>query len=163
MPAGGGSALDLACATACLTLDLACGRWLGAGRRTSGGATRRGDGVPESAPCLRAPGGAMRMRRRGWRDRRRRGGGRCGGEEGHLAYCAHWRHIDNTYGWFGDDPRNIRFALSTDGMNPYGNMSTSHSAWPILLSIMNLLPWLYNKRKYIMLSTLVFGPKQPEN
>jgi len=79
----------------------------------------------------------------------------------HPADCAQWRHFDNTYGWFGDDPRNIRFALSMDGMNPYGNMSTSHSTWPVLLSIMNLPPWLCNKRKYIMLSTLVSGPKQP--
>ena len=46
-------------------------------------------------------------------------------------------------------------------MNPYGNMSTSHSMWPVLLSIMNLPPWLCNKRKYIMLSTLVSGLKQP--
>ena len=55
----------------------------------------------------------------------------------HPADCAQWRHIDNIYGWFGDDPRNIRFALSTDGMNPYGNMSTSHSMWPVLLSFVN--------------------------
>ena len=48
-------------------------------------------------------------------------------------------------------------------MNPYGNMSTSHSTWPVLLSIMNLPPWLYNKRKYVMLSTLVSGPKQPSD
>ena len=77
------------------------------------------------------------------------------------ADCAQWRYFDNTYDWFGDDPRNIRFALSTDGMNPYGNMCTSHSTWPVLLSIMNLPPWLCNKRKYIMLSTLVSRPKQP--
>ena len=38
----------------------------------------------------------------------------------HPADCAQWRLFDNTYGWFGDDPRNIRFALSTNGMNPYG-------------------------------------------
>ena len=79
----------------------------------------------------------------------------------HPVDCVQWRHIDNTYGWFGDDPRNIRFALSTNGMNPYGNMSTSHSTWPVLLSIMNLSPWLCNKRKYIVLSILVSGPKQP--
>ena len=40
----------------------------------------------------------------------------------HPVDCAQWRHIDNTYGWFGDDPRNIRFALSTDRMNPYENI-----------------------------------------
>jgi len=45
----------------------------------------------------------------------------------HPTDCAQWRHIDNTYGWFRDDPRNIRFAISTNGMNLYGKMSTSHS------------------------------------
>ena len=58
----------------------------------------------------------------------------------HPTDCGQWRYFDNTYGWFGDDPRNIRFALSTDGMNPYGNMCTSHSTWLVLLSIMNLPP-----------------------
>ena len=80
-----------------------------------------------------------------------------------LADCAQWRHFDNTYGWFRDDPRNIMFDLSTNGMNPYGNVSTSHSTWPVLLSIMNLPLWLCSKRKYIMLSTLVSGPKQPSD
>lgn len=79
----------------------------------------------------------------------------------HPADCAQWRNIDTTFPMFGDDCRNIRFQLSTDGMNPYGNMSTTHSTWPVLLSILNLPPWLCNKRKYIMLSTLVSGPNQP--
>ena len=79
----------------------------------------------------------------------------------HLADCAQGRHIDNTYGWFGDDPRNTKFALSTDEMNPYENISTSHSTLSILLSIVNLPPWLCNKCKYIILSTLVSRPKQP--
>jgi hypothetical protein len=29
--------------------------------------------------------------------------------------------------------------------------------------ILNLLPWLCNKRKYIMMSGLISGPQQPEN
>jgi hypothetical protein len=64
---------------------------------------------------------------------------------------------------FGEDPRNVRFALSTDGMNPFGNMSTTHSTWPVNLSIYNLPPWLCMKRKYIMLAILIQGPKQPGN
>ena len=35
--------------------------------------------------------------------------------------------IDRTYPEFDLDARNIRFGLSTDGMNPFGEMSSGHS------------------------------------
>ncbi|XP_019181675.1 PREDICTED: uncharacterized protein LOC109176735 [Ipomoea nil] len=38
-----------------------------------------------------------------------------------------------------------------------------HSTWPVLLVVYNLPPWLCMKRKYIMLSLLISGPKQPGN
>ena len=62
---------------------------------------------------------------------------------------------------FADDLRNLRFGLSTDGMNPFGQMSSSHSVWPVLVSIYNLPPWLCNKRKYMMMSMIISGPHQP--
>jgi hypothetical protein len=34
------------------------------------------------------------------------------------------------------------------------------STWPVILTIYNLLTWLYHKRKYLMLSILIQGPKQ---
>ena len=83
----------------------------------------------------------------------------------HPADSPQWRVIDRLRPLkggdpFGKDPRNIRFALSTDGMNPFGNMSTTRSTWPVNLSIYNLPPWLCMKRKYIMLAILIQGPKQ---
>ena len=48
-------------------------------------------------------------------------------------------------------------------MNPYGQMSSIHSSWPVLLCIYNLSPSLCMKRKYIMLSMMISGPKQPGN
>src|SRR6266542_6800427 len=48
-------------------------------------------------------------------------------------------------------------------MNPFGDMSSSHSTWPIVLSILNIPSWLCMKRKYLMLSILIQGPKQPGN
>jgi hypothetical protein len=38
---------------------------------------------------------------------------------------------------FGDKARNVRFVLSTDGMNPFGDLSSSHSTWPVILTIYN--------------------------
>jgi len=32
---------------------------------------------------------------------------------------------------FGRDPRNLRLGLATDGMNPYGYLSSKHSSWPV--------------------------------
>jgi hypothetical protein len=52
--------------------------------------------------------------------------------------------------------------MRTDVMNPFLNSST-HSIWPIVLTILNIPPWLCNKRKYIMMSGLIPGPQQPEN
>ena len=81
------------------------------------------------------------------------------------------RHPDDSPRWkymhrkfpenIGDDLRNVRLALSTDGMNLFSNMSTMHSTWPLNLCIYNLPPWLCMKRKYIMLALLIQGPKQP--
>jgi hypothetical protein len=50
--------------------------------------------------------------------------------------------------------------MSTDGMNPFSENRTMHSIWPIILAMYNLLTWLCHKRKYLMLSILIQGPKQ---
>ena len=81
----------------------------------------------------------------------------------HPADSTQWHLIDWKYKKFSDDPRSLRFALSMDGMNPFGQMSSLHSVWPVLLSIYNVPPWLCNKRKYMMMSILISGPHQPGN
>nr|XP_043625447.1 uncharacterized protein LOC122596867 [Erigeron canadensis] len=81
----------------------------------------------------------------------------------HVADSPQWRNIDHTFDEFGNEIRNIRFGLSSDGINPFGNMSSRHSTWPVLLCIYNLPPWLCMKPKYIMMSLLIQGPKQPGN
>ena len=50
---------------------------------------------------------------------------------------------------FGDEAWNVRFALSTDGMIPFGDLSSSHSTWPVILTIYNLPPYLCQKCKYL--------------
>jgi hypothetical protein len=41
--------------------------------------------------------------------------------------------------------------------------NSTHSTWTILLTILNLPPWLCNKQKYIMLPGLMTGTQQPKN
>nr|DAA02079.1 TPA_exp: transposase [Oryza sativa Indica Group] len=81
----------------------------------------------------------------------------------HPADGSQWQNIDRKFKDFGKDERNIRFGLSTDGMNPFGEMSSGHSTWPVTMCIYNLPPWLCMKRKYIMMPIIFQGPKQPGN
>ncbi|XP_052152529.1 uncharacterized protein LOC127770763 [Oryza glaberrima] len=78
----------------------------------------------------------------------------------HLADARQWKNIDALHLEFAKDLRNVRFALSTDGMNPFGDLST-HNTWPVLLTMYNLPTWICFRRKYILLSILIQGPRQP--
>ena len=51
--------------------------------------------------------------------------------------------------------------MATDGFNPFGQMSSQHSIWPIILVPYNLPPWLCMKQPYIFLSLLIPGPHSP--
>ncbi|XP_021839292.2 uncharacterized protein [Spinacia oleracea] len=81
----------------------------------------------------------------------------------HPADSPQWIKIDNDFEDFGSEDRNLRLALATDGMNPFGNQSCNHSTWPVIWMIYNLCPDLIMKRKYMMLTMLISGPKQPGN
>ncbi|KAH7842869.1 hypothetical protein Vadar_009953 [Vaccinium darrowii] len=55
----------------------------------------------------------------------------------------------------------VRLGLATDGFNPFGNMSTSYSMWPVILMPYNLPPWMCMKEPFFMMSLLIPGPNQP--
>ena len=59
---------------------------------------------------------------------------------------------------FSSDPRNVRLGLAVDGFNLYGNMSTTHSTWPVILISCNLPPCMCMKKSYFMLSLFISGP-----
>ncbi|WVZ81389.1 hypothetical protein U9M48_028770, partial [Paspalum notatum var. saurae] len=48
----------------------------------------------------------------------------------HPADGTQWKRFDEMYPQFVEDPRNVRFALSTDGMNPFGGRSSTHITCP---------------------------------
>ena len=75
----------------------------------------------------------------------------CDGKIHHIAYSLQWTKIDSLFPKFSHEPRNLRLGLAANGMNPFGNMSTNHTSWHVLLLIYNLSLWLCMKRKYIML------------
>jgi hypothetical protein len=77
----------------------------------------------------------------------------------HPADASQWKTFDHMYPEFAKEIRNVRFALGTDGMNPFGEKRSIHSTWPVTLTMYNLPSWLCHKRKYIMLTILIQGPK----
>jgi len=90
-------------------------------------------------------------------------GRNCDGMLRHPTDSLQWKKINHLYPDFGKETRNLRLGLATDGMNPYGSLSTQRSSWPVLLVIYNLPPWLCMKRKYMMLYMMITGPRQPGN
>ncbi|KAL0561335.1 hypothetical protein IC582_001760 [Cucumis melo] len=79
----------------------------------------------------------------------------------HPADTPSLRLIDHMWPTFGSEPRNLRLGLSTDGINPFGDLSSNYSCWPVITTIYNLPPWLCMRRKHLMLTMLISGSKQP--
>jgi hypothetical protein len=64
----------------------------------------------------------------------------------HPSDASTWKALDAEYSDFGDEPRNIRLGVSTDGVNPFGNQSSTHSTWPVFVCIYNLPPGCARRR-----------------
>ena len=76
----------------------------------------------------------------------------------HLADSEAWKSFDFKYIEFSSEPRNVRLGLAANRFNLYGNMSSAHSTWPVILIPYNLPPWMCMKRSSFMLSLLIPGP-----
>ncbi|KAL0302748.1 UNVERIFIED_CONTAM: hypothetical protein Scaly_3021900 [Sesamum calycinum] len=83
------------------------------------------------------------------------------GSLSHPGDSVAWKDFDKQYSDFARDPRNIRLGLATDGFNPFRNMSTSYSMWPIIVIPYNMP--LYNcvKDEFFMMLLLIPGPHAP--
>ena len=60
----------------------------------------------------------------------------------HPSKGKQWKDFNAMFSEFGKEAWNVRFALSTDGMNSFGDLSSSHNTWPVILTIYSLPPWL---------------------
>ncbi|KAI5328109.1 hypothetical protein L3X38_027505 [Prunus dulcis] len=86
--------------------------------------------------------------------------------DGHMSHPADspsWKLGNDKWPKFGKEPRNLRLALSSDGLNPHSSLSSRYNCWLVILVTYNLPPCLCMKRKFMMLTLLIFGPKQPGN
>ncbi|XP_028061843.1 uncharacterized protein LOC114265279 [Camellia sinensis] len=76
------------------------------------------------------------------------------------ADCKEWKEFDLHYPQFSQETRNVRLDLATDGFNPFGNMSTSYSMWPVIHMPYNLPPWRCTRAPFCMMSLLIPGRNQ---
>ena len=82
-------------------------------------------------------------------------------EMSHPADGEAWKDFDRKYQSFAADARNLRLSLATDGFNPFGNMSTQYSMWPVLVTPLNLPPWECVNSANCFMSLLIPGPSSP--
>ncbi|KAL4035973.1 hypothetical protein IC575_004687 [Cucumis melo] len=87
----------------------------------------------------------------------------CDGKMRHPVDSVSWDSIDAKWPDFSNNPRNLRFGLATDGFNPFSNLSSGYSCWPVMLVTYNLPPWLCMSKENIMLTLLIPSPKQSGN
>lgn len=64
---------------------------------------------------------------------------------------------------FAADPRNPRLGIASDAVNPFRNMSSKHSTWPVMLIPYNLPPWICMKETSLILSMIIPGSASPGN
>jgi hypothetical protein len=79
----------------------------------------------------------------------------------HPAGGTRWQRFDDKHKEFSAEPRNVRFGLSTDGMNPSNERTNDYNTWPVILTMYNIPTWLCQKKMmYLLLTILISGPKQ---
>ena len=85
-------------------------------------------------------------------------------QDGKVRYPADsiaWKHLDNldpnifdTHG-FGSSVQDVRLQVSCDGICPFKLHRSTWSAWPVLVSFLNLPPWLITKFFFTILTLLI--------
>jgi hypothetical protein len=70
-----------------------------------------------------------------------------------------WKHINEKWPEFANDTHNIWLGFTLDGVNPFGDLSSCHSAWLVTLLNYNLPPWLVTKCYFIILALIILDIK----
>jgi hypothetical protein len=56
----------------------------------------------------------------------------------HLSDVEAWMYFDDKHPNKADEARNVCVALATDGFNPYGQLATPYTCWPVFVIPLNL-------------------------
>ena len=73
------------------------------------------------------------------------------------AYGSALNYIEEKCPIFKEEPHNVRLSLAADGVNPFGELLSMYSVWPVFVINNNLPPWIPIKREHTMLTMIVPG------
>ena len=54
-----------------------------------------------------------------------------------------FKEIEEACSHFKQEPHNLKLSLAVDGVNPYGDMRSVYSVWPIFVINNNIPPWMF--------------------
>ena len=66
-------------------------------------------------------------------------------------------YIEEKWPIFKEEPRNVRLSLAADVVNPFEELRSTYSVWPVFVINNNLPPWMSIKREHTMLEMIVTG------
>ena len=64
-----------------------------------------------------------------------------GGPLAHPSDGEGWKHLDDAFLEFADEPGNVQMGLSTDGFSPFSQFAQTYFCSLVILTLYNLLPW----------------------
>ena len=68
-----------------------------------------------------------------------------------------FKEIEKICPHFKEKPRNLKLSLVVDDVNPFGDMKSIYSLWPIFSINNNIPPWMYIKWEHIIFSIILLG------
>jgi hypothetical protein len=77
----------------------------------------------------------------------------------HVPNSWAWKHIDETWPKFVNEPWNVHLGLGIDGVYLYSSKNSCWSTWPLISLCYNLPPWLMTKKKFTMLLLFILDKK----
>ena len=68
-----------------------------------------------------------------------------------------FKDIEDMWPLLKEEPHNLKLLLVVDGVNPFGEMRSVYSVWPIFFINNNIPLWMSIMREHIMLAMIVPG------
>ena len=68
-----------------------------------------------------------------------------------------FRDMEQKWPHFKEEPSNLWVSLATDGVNPFAQMKSIYTVWPIFYINNNIPPWFSIKKEKKMLTMIIPG------
>ena len=72
-------------------------------------------------------------------------------------YGFDFRDMEEKWPHFKEEPRNLRISLAAYGVNPFAQMISIYTVWPIFVINNKIPPWLSINKEHIMLAMIIPG------